>query len=85
MYLSIGADMSVRKSSIIGIFDLDNTTCSRRGREFLERAEKSGAVIDVAGDLPRAFVLTREYGLERVYLTGFSSRALAQRAAQEQL
>ena len=81
MYVSIGADMSVRESSIIGIFDLDNTTCSKRGREFLERAEKDGSVIDVTGDLPRAFVLTREYGLERVYLTGLSSRALSQRIA----
>ena len=40
MYLSIGNDMAVRSSSIIGIFDLDNTTVSKRGREFLEKAEK---------------------------------------------
>ena len=30
MYLSIGDDFSVRKKSIIGIFDLDNTTTSGR-------------------------------------------------------
>ena len=83
MYVSIGADMSVRDSSIIGIFDLDNTTCSKRGREFIERAERDGAVINVTGDLPRAFVLTQEFGLERVYLTGLSSRALGQRTGQK--
>ena len=38
MYLSIGNDMAVRESSLIGIFDLDNTTTSRRTREFLEAA-----------------------------------------------
>ena len=79
MYLHLGNEVSVRKADILGIFDLDNTTCSKRGREFLERAERDGSVIDVTGDLPRAFVLTREYGLERVYLTGLSSRALGQR------
>ena len=29
MYLSIGGDMAVRDRTLIGIFDLDNTTCSR--------------------------------------------------------
>ena len=37
MYLSIGNDMAVRASSIIGIFDLDNTSTSKRTREFLEK------------------------------------------------
>ena len=32
MYLSIGNDMAVRERSVIGIFDLDNTTTSRRTR-----------------------------------------------------
>ena len=32
MYLSIGNDMAVRDGSIIGIFDLDNTSTSRRTR-----------------------------------------------------
>ena len=33
MYLSIGNDMAVRDSSLIGIFDLDNATWSRWTRE----------------------------------------------------
>ena len=44
MYLSIGNDMAVRDRSIIGIFDLDNTTTSKRTREFLDKAEKDGEV-----------------------------------------
>ena len=43
MYIPIGSDMSIRDSSIIGIFDLDNTTCSPRTREFLRRAEENAA------------------------------------------
>ena len=83
MYLPIGADMAVRESSVIGIFDLDNTSYDKRTRAFLRRAEQEGEVVDVTGELPRAFVLTSEYGMQRVYLTSLSSRALAGRAAQK--
>ena len=78
MYLSIGNDMAVRDKSIIGIFDLDNTSTSRRTRDFLERAEREGRVVP-CDELPKAFVLTREYGFDRVHLTALGSRALERR------
>ena len=78
MYLSIGNDMAVRDTSLIGIFDLDNTTTSKRTREFLENAEQEGQVVP-CDDLPKAFVLTAEYGLNRVYLTSLSSATLEKR------
>ena len=78
MYLSIGNDMAVRDSSIIGIFDLDNTTTSKRTREFLTRAEKEGQVVP-CDDLPKAFVLTAEYGLSQVHLTSLSAYTLEKR------
>lgn len=82
MYLSIGGDMAVRVTSILGIFDLDNTTTSRRTRAFLERAEREGQVVSAGEDLPKAFVLTSEYGLPRVYLTQFSAATLERRLRQ---
>ena len=78
MYLSIGNDMAVRSSSVIGIFDIDNTTTSKRTREFLEKAEKEGQVIP-CDDLPKSFVLTAEYGMSRVHLTSLSSSTLEKR------
>ena len=78
MYLSIGNDMAVRDGSIIGIFDLDNTSTSRRTREFLDRAEREGQVVP-CDELPKSFVLTREYGFDRVYLTALSSATLERR------
>ena len=78
MYLNIGNDMSVRDRSIIGIFDMDNTSTSRRTREFLEKAEREGQVVP-CDDLPKAFVLTAEYGLDRVYLTSLSASTLEKR------
>lgn len=78
MYLSIGNDMAVRDSSIIGIFDLDNTSTSKRTRAFLEAAEKEGQVIP-CDDLPKSFVLTTEYGIPQVHLTSLSSATLERR------
>ena len=78
MYLSIGNDMAVREKSIIGIFDMDNTTTSKRTRAFLEAAEKEGQVVP-CDDLPKSFILTAEYGMDRVYLTSLSSQTLEKR------
>ena len=78
MYLSIGNDMAVRESSIIGIFDMDNTSTSKRTRAFLNRAEQDGNVVP-CDDLPKAFVLTAEYGFHRVHLTALSSQTLEKR------
>jgi hypothetical protein len=78
MYLSIGNDMAVRDRSVIGIFDMDNTSTSKRTREFLSKAEKEGQVIP-CDDLPKSFVLTAEYGFNRVHLTSLSSSTLEKR------
>ena len=78
MYLNIGNDMSVRESSIIGIFDMDNTSTSKRTRRFLELAEQNGGVVP-CDDLPKSYVLTREYGFDRVYLTSLNSATLEKR------
>lgn len=79
MYVGTGGDMAVRDRSIIGIFDLDNTTTSRHTRRFLSEAEQHGVVIDVSGELPKSFVLTQELGMERVYLTQFNTAAIDRR------
>ncbi|MBQ3542330.1 MAG: DUF370 domain-containing protein [Oscillospiraceae bacterium] len=78
MYLSIGNAMAVRDKSVIGIFDIDNTTVTARGREFLNRAEAEGQVVP-CDDLPKSYVLTVEYGMERVFLSGLSSATLEKR------
>ena len=78
MYLNIGGDMAVRDKSIIGIFDLDNTSVSHRTKEFLFAAEKEGQVIP-CDDLPKSFVLTSEYGMNRLYLTSLNTSTLEKR------
>ena len=63
---------------MIGIFDLDNTTVTPRGRLFLEKAEKAGEVVP-CDDLPKSYVLTAEYGMTRLYLTSYNTATLEKR------
>lgn len=79
MYIPIGADFSVRSNSIVGIFDMDNTTTSAKTRAFLSEAEQRGEVIDVSNDLPKSYVITEEFGMRRIYLTQFYASALEKR------
>ena len=78
MYLNIGNDMAVRERSIIGIFDLDNTSTSKRTREFLNQAEKAGLIVP-SDDLPKSFILTDEYNMPRIFLTALSASPLEKR------
>ncbi len=81
MYLNIGQSVLIPASSVIGVFDLDNTTWAFRTREFLERAEREGRVVTVGEDLPRSFVLARDDdGRATVYITTLSVSALSARA-----
>ena len=84
MYLSIGNDMAVRDSSILGIFDLDNTTTSKRTRDFLDNAEALGQVVP-CDDLPKSFVLTAEYGMTQVHLTSLNAYTLEKRLGKQSL
>ena len=79
MYVNIGNDMSVRDSSIIGIFDMDNTSTSKRTRQFLELAQKNGEIVP-CDDLPKSFILTSQYGMTRVYESTLASTTLEKRA-----
>jgi hypothetical protein len=79
MYLHLGQNVVVSASDIIGIFDLDNTTCSRATRDFLKSAEENGRIVSVADDLPRAFVVVNGGGGTLVYLTQLAAATLIRR------
>ncbi len=80
MYIPIGNDMAVRDSSIIGIFDMDNCTWSHRTRAFLKQAEDNGEVVPVTDNLPKSFIVSEEYGMNKVYLVQFNSVTLEKRS-----
>ena len=67
-------------NEIIGIFDLENTSVSKRTRDFLSKAEKKGNVITISYDLPRSFVIAAKKGEEpKIYISQISSSTLMKR------
>lgn len=79
MYLHLGQNAVVPESTVVGIFDMDNATSSYLTREYLSRAEKSGTVVNVGEDLPKSFVVCRDGGKTKVYLSQLNSATLLKR------
>lgn len=79
MYLHLGNDVAVKKSSIVGIFDIENTTTGKNTNTFLEKATKEGRVVNVSLELPKSFILCYEKGMETVYIAQVSAATLRKR------
>ncbi len=80
MYLHLGLDKVITFDEIIGIFDLDTTTVSKRTRDYLAKAEKEGIVENVCYDIPKSFIVCMDKnGNERVYISQISSSTLLKR------
>lgn len=79
MYLRIEEDLVITTKDIIGIFDMDNTTVSRLGRNFLAASQQDGLIINSTDDLPKSFVVTNNGGKTRVCISSVSSKILAKR------
>ena len=82
MYLHIGNGKLIPKSGIIGVFDLEITSQSKRTMAFLAQKEKANHVINVCDDIPRSFIVCRDGNRERVYISQISSHTLQKRFDQ---
>lgn len=80
MYIHLGNDVVVKSENVVGIFDLDSTTVSKRTREYLKLAEKKGEVKIVSAELPKSFIVVNEDGKQTVYLSQISSATLCRRS-----
>lgn len=85
MYLHLGQTTVVATASILGVFDLDNSTVSKHTRAFLTRAQKEGRVRNVSMELPNSFVVCMERGGLTVYLSQIAPSTLLRRASQNLL
>ena len=71
---------------IIGIFDLDKCSTSKRTRDYLAAADAEGVVLDVSGDIPKSFVVCdHPYHPQIVYLSQLNTSTLQKRAESEKL
>ncbi len=81
MYLHLGNAVLIKTDEVIGIFDLDNTTVSKKTRDYLNISEKKKEVITVSYDLPKSFVVcSKKKGKQKVYLSQLSTATLQKRS-----
>ena len=78
MYVHLGRDYVLNDRDIIGIFNLETTTISPRGREVLNYAQTNGAVVSLSEELPQCYVLA-DAPVDTVYLSELSSTAMKKR------
>lgn len=79
MFLHVGNSKNIREKDIIGIFDADTATVSGITRKYLSAAEKNGTVESANEEVPKAFVLYRENGKEKICFSQLSSLTLTGR------
>jgi hypothetical protein len=79
MYLHTGNGKTVRKKSIIGIFDMDTATVSSYTKVFLSAKQKKKALEYSDSDIPRSFVLYEKDKTYRVRLSRISTYGLKSR------
>ena len=82
MYLHLGQNVVVPKKSVIGVFDMDNTTQSKWTVRFLNQAQKDGRLINISDDIPKSFIICRDGENETVYLSQLAPSTLLKRSPQ---
>ncbi len=80
MYLHLGNDVVVNEASVVGIFDIENTSVSPATKEFFAAAQKKNRVVYVTDDLPKSFVVCREKEGFTVYICQVSPATMLKRA-----
>lgn len=80
MYLHLGQNVVVSGKTIVGIFDMDNTTASHLTRFFLYGAEKAGQIVNIADDLPKSYIVCCDNGKVKVFLSQLSASTLFKRS-----
>jgi hypothetical protein len=76
MYLHVGNNRNIRKSSVIGIFDMDKATMSGTTRKSLGRMQKQLRIETASLEIPKSLVLYEDFGDSRICMSPISVSAL---------
>ncbi len=80
MFLHLGGDIIVSKKNIIAIMNLETTSVSKITNEFFKKSTEKNMVINIkTEELPKSYVLTREQGEKKLYISPISSQTLNKR------
>lgn len=82
--LHLGKDETVRDREVVGIFDIEKATVSEDTKKFLSLMQKDYKAVNLATDLPAAFVLTDGEYTDRIYITSLSARVLKNRGSDSE-
>lgn len=83
MYLHLGNKTVINSNEVIGIFDLDTATVSKRTRDFLSKNEKKNAIVNVSYEIPNSFVVCNDKEKNtKIYFSPVSSMTLNKRAEE---
>lgn len=85
MYLHIGNEIIVNKQSIIGIFDIENTSVSKFTKDYFRIKQKEGKVVTVTEEIPKSFVICEQKGKENIYLTQLATATLKKRSEKGEI
>ncbi len=84
MYFHLGHDTVVNGKEIIGIFDLDTATVSKRTRNYLSDNEKKGKIKLVSAEIPLSFVVCQKNKDDfKIYFSPVSSLTLQKRSEEK--
>ncbi len=83
MYVHLGQDYVLNSDEIIGVFDLDNTSTSKKTREFLAFAQQNKAVFSLSEDIPKSFIIADGVA-ETIYLSSLATSVLKKRVEKPQ-
>lgn len=78
--MHLGKSETLTEKELVGIFDIDKATVSEDTRNFLKQMQEGYKTVNLATDLPAAFVLSANEYSDRVYLTALSAGVLKKRA-----
>ena len=80
MFLHIGEGKLIKKRNVVGIFDLETTSVSKKTRDFLRINEKKGNIEYISDEIPKTYIICNSKKEKKVYVSQISSQTLYKRA-----
>ena len=81
MYIHLGNEISISDKSMIGIFDIENTSLGKDTRQYLKKSTDNGKIVNVSLEMPKSFIVCKDKtGKESVYISQISVSTLRKRA-----
>ena len=80
MFLHIGEGKLIKKRNVVGIFDLETTSVSKKTRDFLRINEKKGNIEYISDEIPKTSIIGNSKKEKKVYVSQISSQTLYKRA-----